>query len=85
MNKDDIIIKQLPEGGFDVIYGDRRTGCLSYDEMLGIISAITIPDNRPCLQWLQTEAQHEAFKKRYCEHNSKLEDWQKLLPTEICS
>lgn len=82
MKKEDIIIKQLPEGGFDVIYGDKRTDHIGYDEVLGIVSAITMPDNRPCLHWLQTEAQHQAFKEKYCRQDTKLEGWQKMLPAK---
>lgn len=80
MDKKDVIIKQLPEGGFDAVYGDKYTGMLSYDEMLGIVSAITMPKERPCLNWLLTEAQHDAFNERYKKQNTTLEHWQKLLP-----
>lgn len=82
MKKEDIIIKQLPDGVFDVIYGDRRSGLVSYDEMLGTISAITMPDNRPSLRFLKTEAQHQAFEEKYCRQNTKLENWQKMLPVK---
>lgn len=80
MDKEDVIIKQLPEGGFNVVYGDKYTGILSYDEMLGVVSAITMPKERPCLNWLWTEAQHYAFNERYNKQNTTLESWQKLLP-----
>lgn len=82
MKKEGIIIKQLLDGGFDVIYGDRSSGLVTYDEMLGTVSAITMPNDRPCLRFLKTEAQHQAFKDKYCRQDTKLEDWQKMLPVK---
>ena len=44
---------------FDVRLGDKTSGPLCYDEMLGLISALTMPKKRPCLCWLKTEKQHK--------------------------
>lgn len=81
MAKQDIVIKQLPDGGYDVHYGDKRTGMLSYDEMLGLVSSITMPESRPCLQWLQSEEWHRNWEQRYVldKKANKLESWQKQL------
>ncbi len=40
---------------FTVRQGDRYSDKLSYDEMLGLISALTMPKERPCLRWMKTE------------------------------
>lgn len=51
--------------GWRVDVGDKYANGLGYDEMLGLIAAITLPKERPGLQWLMTEKQHEANKKTY--------------------
>lgn len=81
MTKQDIIIKQLVDGGYDVHYGDKSTGMISYDEMLGLVSSIAMPDCRPCLQWLHNEEWHENWEKQYelDKKANKLENWQKQL------
>lgn len=40
---------------FTVRQGDRYSDKLSYDEMLGLISALTMPKERLCLRWMKTE------------------------------
>lgn len=40
---------------FTVRQDDRYNDKLTYDEMLGTISALTMPKERPCLQWMRTE------------------------------
>ena len=81
MDKQDIIIEQLPDGGYDVHYGDKRTGQLGYDEMLGLVSCLAMPDSRPCLQWLQSEEHHKNWEQKYGldRQSNKLESWQKQL------
>ena len=60
----DIIIKKDKENnGFEVIQGDKRTGTLGFDETLGIIAALIMPEDRPVLKWLKTEDQHRLFKE----------------------
>lgn len=60
---------------FDVIYGNRMADGIGYDEMLGLVSAITMPEERPCLQWLWTKEQREDFEKRLNEiHNNTDEE-----------
>jgi hypothetical protein len=60
----DIIIKQLDSDCFDVHIGDKSTDMLSFDEMLGVVAQLTVPENKRCLQWLKTKEQHEAFRNR---------------------
>jgi len=49
-------------GGWTVSYGDKYAEGLVYDEMFGLVASITMPKERPCLQWLKTEAQHQAWR-----------------------
>lgn len=49
--------------GFTVFYDNKMADGLTYEEMLGLISAITIPDNKPCLSWLKTNKQVRSWKK----------------------
>ena len=52
---EDITIKQYNNGCFEVFQGDKSSGELGYDKMLGLVSALTMPKkNRPCLQWMKT-------------------------------
>lgn len=61
---EDIIIKTLENGCFDVHVGNRSTEQVSFDEMLGVVAQLTCPQNKRCLQWLKTEEQHQAFRNR---------------------
>jgi hypothetical protein len=56
---EDITIKQYNNGYFEVFQGDKSSGELGYDEMLGLVSALTMPKNRPCLQWMKTNEEWE--------------------------
>jgi len=52
-------------GNFDVTFDGKTADGLGYDECLGLISAITMPENRPCLQWLKTPEQIEAWNNKF--------------------
>lgn len=56
---EDITIKQYNNGYFEVFQGDKSSGELGYDEMLGLVSVLTMPKNRPCLQWMKTNEEWE--------------------------
>lgn len=45
---------------FDVRFEDKTSGPLCFDEMLGLISALTMPVDRPCIHWLKTEEQRKT-------------------------
>lgn len=64
MMKPDIIIKQLDNGCFDVQIANKSTDQLSFDEMLGLVAQLTVPENKRGLQWLKTKEQHETFRNR---------------------
>lgn len=51
-------------GGWTVTYGEKYADGLGYDEMLGLVAAITMPDDRPTLHWLKTAEEHKAWRDR---------------------
>ena len=51
----DIIITYKDIGGFTVKQGNKYSDKLSFDEMLGLIAALTMPKHRPTLQWMKTK------------------------------
>lgn len=55
----DIIISKNEDSTYNVKQGEKLSGPLSYDEALGLISALTIPRNPGCLQWMRTEREHQ--------------------------
>ena len=57
---EDITIKQYNNGYFEVFQGDKSSGELSFDEMLGLITSLTIPERCPCLLWMKTKEQRDA-------------------------
>lgn len=57
---EDITIKQYNNGYFEVFQGDKSSGELGFDEMLGLITSLTISERRPCLQWMKTKEQRDA-------------------------
>ena len=57
-----IVITQ-DEHGWKVQQGDKYADWLGYDEMMGVVSALTMPKQRPCLQWMRTKEQHEAWER----------------------
>lgn len=57
----DITIKQYDNGYFEVFQGDKSSGELGYDEMLGLITSLTMSERRPCLQWMKTKEQRDTL------------------------
>lgn len=49
---------------FTVRQGDRYNDKLTYDEMLGTVSALTMPKERPCLRWMRTKEEWNAWFSR---------------------
>lgn len=58
----DIVIKQDGDYGFNVWQDGKYSDHLGYDEMLGLVSALTMPENRPCLQWMRTEDEWQKYR-----------------------
>lgn len=51
-----------------VSYGDKYADGLTYEEMLGMVAALTMPEPRPTLHWLKTEEEHVKARQQF--HNS---------------
>lgn len=49
--------------GWCVSIGDKYADGLGYEEMLGLVAALTMPESRPVLNWMRTEEGHAAFRK----------------------
>lgn len=65
---EDIVIKKDGDYGFDVWQGDKHSGHLGFDEMLGLISTLTMSENRPCIQWMRTEEEWRRWRSEV--HNA---------------
>jgi len=64
--------------GWKVTHGDKYAHGLSYDEMIGLVTAITLPEPRPTLNWLRTTEQHNRqldyfndLKNRKCQNSQQ--------------
>ncbi len=55
--------------GWKVEFENRYAYGLSYDEMIGVVSMITMPEDRPCLRWLKTAEQHKVWEDRVKSHS----------------
>jgi hypothetical protein len=55
----------IPLNGWSVTHGRKSAQGLGYDEMLGLVAAITMPAKRPCLQWLKTKQEWNNWNKKY--------------------
>ena len=61
---EDIVIKN--NGSFyTIVQGNKSSVELGYDEMLGLLVSLTLPEKRPCLQWMKTDFEHDQQKKFY--------------------
>nr|DAH49793.1 MAG TPA: hypothetical protein [Caudoviricetes sp.] len=71
---DNIIIEISKDcnNSFTVRQGDKFCDKLTYDEMLGTISALTMPKERPCVHWLRTEEQWTAYYANVLTARNKL-------------
>lgn len=56
---EDIIIKKLDDNHYEIHQGDKYSGHLGYDEMIGLFVSLSMPQNRHCLQWMKTKEQHQ--------------------------
>lgn len=83
---DTIKIEKLEGGAFNVVQGDRYSDTLSYDEMLGLVSALTIATEPNCLRWMQTKEEHDAqfnSLKKAVEDITEVEFEDILVPESI--
>lgn len=80
---DTIKIEKLIGGVFNVVQGDKYSDTLSYDEMLGLVSALTIAKEPNCLRWMQTKEEHDASTVKVLGVPSEVEFEDILVPDEI--
>lgn len=61
-----ILIERLAGGGFNVRVGGRDTERLTFDEMLGVVAALTMPaDHKDRVsRWLRSAEEREAEEQR---------------------
>lgn len=57
-----IKIDENSNNRFTVRQGDKYCDKLTYDEMLGVVSVLTMPKIRPC-QYLRTQKERDAMFK----------------------
>ena len=55
-----ILVTKTDDNYYAIKQGDKSSNHLGYDEMLGLFAALSMPENRPCLNWMKTDAQHKA-------------------------
>lgn len=60
--------------GYKVTQGDKYADGLGYDELLGLIASMTMPEPRHCLGWLQTAKQHKAMRDSWEQTDIQLEN-----------
>lgn len=80
---DTIKIEKLEGGAFNVVQGDKYSDTLSYDEMLGLVSALTIAKEPNCLCWMQTKEEHERKLAAIKNIPSEVEFEDILVPENI--
>lgn len=80
--KPDIVIKQYEGGTFDVHLGDKFAYAAGFDEMLGLVASIAMPEPRPCLHWLKTQEEHDAWFESLKPGGKELEVKTDLPPRE---
>lgn len=67
----EIRIAKRDGGSFDVHYGDRYAEELTFDEMLGMVATLTMPEKPRQREWLKT-----------AEEWQKLQEWREQRRTE---
>lgn len=73
MLKSKITIDQSEELGWSVEYGEKSVNHLTFDEMLGLVASITMPEPRPCSGWLKTDAERKAQEELFNTMPNKVE------------
>lgn len=68
-----IQIKKDDTNSFTVLHVDdnetiRYAPGLTFDEMLGLVASLTMPESRRCVDWLRTQEEWDEREKRLQEH-----------------
>ena len=61
-----IEIEKTNEGPFIVKSDGKTSESLGWEEMLGLIAALTIPDKKPCIHWMHEEIAYNPFEEESC-------------------
>lgn len=80
---DTIKIEKLEGGAFNVVQGDKYSDTLGYDEMLGLVSALTIAKEPICLCWMRTKEEHDQHLASIKNIPSEVEFEDILVPENI--
>jgi hypothetical protein len=47
---------------WEVRQGDKYAE-LAWDEMIGLVASLTMPEHCPCKQWMKTKEEHERWEQ----------------------
>ena len=61
-----IEIEKTNDSPFIVKSDGKTSEPLGWEEMLGLIAALTIPDKKPCIHWMHEEIRDVPFKEEVC-------------------
>ena len=59
----EIKVTKLENGLWVISDINKYSSELTYEEMLGLFAALTMPKEPCCLQWMETKEQHEIIEK----------------------
>ena len=62
---EDIRIIHHSEYLFEVVQGDKTSEMLGFEEALGLIASLMMPEKRPCLNWMQTKEEHQKRRDMF--------------------
>ena len=61
-----IEIEKTNDSPFIVKSDGKTSEPLGWEEMLGLIAALTIPDKKPCIHWMHEEIRDVPFEEESC-------------------
>ena len=64
---------EIQWSGWKVTYGKKYADGLGYDEMLGLVAAITMPEKRPTLHWLKTAKEHQQWRDNLTKESNDID------------
>lgn len=54
-----IEIEYTEEKGWVISKDDKYSDKLGWDEMIGLVTQLTMPEEKRCLQWMRTKEEHQ--------------------------
>lgn len=60
----EIISREIGGITYKVTQGDKFAEGLTFDEMLGLVASLTIPEKKPCIFWMRTQADRDEEDRR---------------------